>query len=357
MGVRRSRRVLACISSDIGQMKPSFPTRKTTAQTGELGVSIASRVFSDSFGWLFKRNHQEHDYGIDGQVELITDEGAVTGQMFAVQIKCGESFFGERNKWGYVYRGEAKHFNYLANYPAPILICLCDPKTHECYWVKFEPTLVQPTKAGWKITIPYDNKLQSSKEKLVSLLPPQRDVAAELAAYWELNSLLADSGVILYALDEHDIANRELGLPRSFFNRLRETRELAHACQGKVEITFAGYDDDPRELYEIEEVRAYVAMLDHVLPEIFFFLRTEQPTHALMIFSLCQTDVELVDEQPRKAESKQLRFDPRPVADFLGRHWPALNELTDWLNMSIEENKRISFDVYRCLGLEPPEEE
>jgi hypothetical protein len=33
--------------------------------------------------------------------------------MLACQIKCGKSFFKESNRWGYVYRGETKHFNYL----------------------------------------------------------------------------------------------------------------------------------------------------------------------------------------------------------------------------------------------------
>lgn len=48
-------------------------------------------------------NHQKHDFGIDGQIELLTAEGAVTGQMLGVQIKCGKSFLTERNKWGLKY--------------------------------------------------------------------------------------------------------------------------------------------------------------------------------------------------------------------------------------------------------------
>ncbi len=335
-------------------MKSVFPTLKSTAKLGEFGVNIVSRVFSDTFGWLFKRNHQEHDFGIDGQVDLVTEEGSVTGQMFAVQIKCGKSFLNEKNQWGFVYRGEAKHFNYLANYPITVLICLCDPENSECYWEKFESHLVQPTGSGWKLTVPFRNKLSSSKEEILSMLPPTLDAAAELKSYWELNNMLIDSGTVIYMLDEHDIANRELALPRAFFDRLRSTRELAHKCQGKVEIMFSGYDDDPRELFEIEEVRAYVVTLDHALPEIFFFLRSEQPTYSLMIFALCQTDVTWVDGRSTKSVTKQVTFDPRPVAYFLERHWPALNELTDWLGMPIEENKSISFAVIRCLGLEPP---
>ena len=77
------------------------------------------RIVSEEFDWLFKRNHQEHDFGIDGQIEVVTKAGAVTGQTLARQIKCGASFLKEPNRWGYVYRGEEKHFHYLANYPTP----------------------------------------------------------------------------------------------------------------------------------------------------------------------------------------------------------------------------------------------
>ena len=84
-----------------------FPQYTASAKQGDLGVSIVSRIVMENFGWLFKRNHQEHDFGIDGQIEVVT-KGSVTGQMLACQIKCGPSFFRDRNKWGYVYRGEGK---------------------------------------------------------------------------------------------------------------------------------------------------------------------------------------------------------------------------------------------------------
>ena len=104
-----------------------FPQYAPSSKQGNVGVSIVSRIVEDKFGWLFKRNHQEHDFGIDGQIEVVTDEGAVTGQMLACQIKNGPSFFRESNRWGYIYRGETKHFNYLANCSLPVIIVICDP--------------------------------------------------------------------------------------------------------------------------------------------------------------------------------------------------------------------------------------
>lgn len=60
------------------------------AQTERLGVSKLDHYFS-SYGWLF-REQMIHDYGIDAHVE-ITNENYPTGELIAIQIKSGMSFF------------------------------------------------------------------------------------------------------------------------------------------------------------------------------------------------------------------------------------------------------------------------
>jgi hypothetical protein len=130
-------------------MPDGFPQFSPSAKQGNRGVAIVNRIVDEDFGWLFKRNHEEHDFGIDGQIEVVTEGGAVTGQMLACQIKCGKSFFRETNRWGYVYRGETKHFNYLANYPLPVIIIICDPDVNEGYWMQFKGTAPKsPKPAG-----------------------------------------------------------------------------------------------------------------------------------------------------------------------------------------------------------------
>lgn len=339
------------------EMKTGFPQYSSSAKLGELGVGIVSRVISDSFGWLFKRNHQEHDFGIDGQVELVTKEGSVTGQMLGVQIKCGKSFLKEKNRWGFVYRGESKHFNYLVNYPIPVVVCLCDPDTHDCYWVRFRPEETEPTEFGWKITVPFENKLAQAEQQLLDMVGPIRDGLAELEGYWKINQMIGESSVIYYALDETDVRTQEVALPRAFFDRMRATRQMASQCQGKVEIMFSGYDDDPRELFEIPEVRAYIVKLDAALPDLIFFARATQPTYTLSTFALCQIDVKWANGRSTKKTVKQVSFDIRQAFEFLDRHTPPLNELTEWVKMPREDEKRVYFDVVRCIGLPVPDNE
>ena len=335
-------------------MSTGFPNFSRSAKVGRQGVSIVNRIVSDTFGWLFKQNHQEDDFGIDGQLEVVTSAGAVTGQLLAVQIKCGASFLGEKTKWGYVYRGETKHFNYLANYPIPVLICLCDPATNECWWAHFKPELTEPTPAGWKMTIPFESRLAESQAAIEALVAPVHDALSQLQDYWKLNRQLVESSVILYMLDEHDVESQDVVIPRAFFDRLRATKEMAQACQGKVEIMFSGYDDDPRELYEIDEVRAYVALLDPVLGDLLFFARTEKPTFTLLIFALCQTTgIEWPHGRNDRA-FQRVSFDPRQFGDFINRHWLGLNELADWIGLPEDELKRISYECLDCVRLVPP---
>jgi hypothetical protein len=281
----------------------------------------------------------------------------VTGKMLAVQIKCGQSFLSEKNRWGYVYRGERKHFNYLFNYPIPVIIAVCDPDSHRCYWVHFRPEHTQATDAGWKITVPFKNELATSKDALTALVSPVRDGYAELESYWKTNKLTSTASIIIYVLDATDIKYQETVHPRAFFDRLRLTREIASQCQGKVEFTFAGYDNDARELYEIPEVREYIALLDAALPDLLFFVRTEEPTYTLTTFVLCQAKVEFVKNAPPSSGVKHVSVDPIAVMEFIERHCPALNEITEWLNMPPEDEKRLYFDVVRCLGLEVPDDE
>jgi len=338
-------------------MTQGFPTYSKSAQKGDRGVEAVSRVINEEYGWLFKRNHQEHDFGIDAQIDVVFTDGTVTGQMLALQIKYGKSFFNEKNKWGYVFRGEQKHFNYLSNYPTPVLIVICHPKSNDCYWVAFEPEATSKAGNNWKITIPFENKLSDSKDRISALLPPPADYLSEVENYWEMNEIIVEHDHFLFIVGREEIETMDVTNARNFFDRLRRTKELAEHCQGKVEIVFHGYDDDPRELFEIPEVRNYVPALVDALPELFFFAFTGERAHVLKTLAMCLTDVVIKSRIPNENTQIPVEVTTDRIGNFLESNWPGLNEMTEWLHMPIEENKRITFDVIRSLGFEPAQDD
>ncbi len=334
-------------------MNQGYPKYSKAAQKGDKGVEAVSRIINDGYGWLFKRNHQEHDFGIDAQVDVILDDGSVTGQMIALQIKYGSSFFKEKNKWGYVFRGETKHFNYLANYPTPVLIVICHPKSNDCYWACFEPEATIKAGENWKITIPFKNKLQDSKSEIAALLPPPADYLSEVQNYWALNDVLVSHDHFLFIIGRDELEALDTTDVRAFFDRIRKTREIAAHCQGRVELSFHGYDNDPRELFEIAEVKAYVPVLIEALPELFFFAYTGERAQTLKTIAMCLTNVTVKSRTPNENNKLPVEFETAPIGRFLESHFPGLNEMTEWLGMPIEENKRISDEIFRSLGYEP----
>ena len=73
-------------------MNTAFPKRRKTDVTAEIGVNLVSTIVNDDFGWVFRRTHQEHDFGVDGYIDYVDSNGGVTGQFIAVQIKTGNSY-------------------------------------------------------------------------------------------------------------------------------------------------------------------------------------------------------------------------------------------------------------------------
>lgn len=336
-------------------MVKGFPVYSTAARKGDRGVDLVSRVINEEFGWLFKRNHQEHDFGIDAQVDVIRNDGAVTGQMLAFQIKYGKSFFEEKNRWGYVFRGDLKHFNYLANYPAPVLIAICHPDSEDVYWAVFNPEATSRAGNNWKITIPFENKLSGAKDKVSEFLPPPSDILDGIQNYWSMNDVLVTTEHFHFIIDRAEVESLDTSSVRTFFDRLLLTKELAAHCQGKVEISFHGYDEDPRELFEILEVRRYVSVLVEALPELFFFAYTGECANTLKAVALCLAVVEVKSRNPIVNKKIGIEFSTKEIAELLDSHFPGLNRVTEWLNMPIEESKRISIAVVRSMGLNVPD--
>ncbi|MEP7351948.1 MAG: DUF4365 and DUF1817 domain-containing protein [Acidobacteriota bacterium] len=330
-------------------MSTGFPQYSPSAKQGNIGVGMVSRIVEDSFGWLFRRNHQENDFGIDGQIEVVTEAGAVTGQMLAVQIKCGPSFFRDSNQLGYLYRGETKHFNYLANYPLPVIIVICDPQAKEAYWARFEPGEARITEAGWKLTIPRENRLLESKAAIEALLPTVSDHWSALVDYWRVHNMLLGYESFVFMISHGEVESEDISGVNVLRARLTSTKELALHCQGKVEFSFSGYDEDPRELYEIDEVMRYIAALDAAFPELFFFVRTEEPMVTLKLFMYALFGVGFQGEAPNRTVILDMHLSGR----FLSSHFEGLNLISEWAGLSEEEIYRISKAVMLLLGFPP----
>lgn len=108
-----------------------------------------------------------------------------------------------------------------------------------------------------------------------------------------------------------------LGVPREAVERghvesyLREFRALERKkVRGQVSLSFAGYDYDPREIYQIREVRAWVGRLHKNVPHLFYFLSPDNL--GIMIPFLCLADIQ-------GGQGGQVGLDPKAAMRLIER--------------------------------------
>lgn len=107
--------------------------------------------------------------------------------------------------------------------------------------------------------------------------------------------LLRDCGVdfLTVVVDRRDVQNLDIDTTFKILRRLLQDRQTVVSFRARLDIAFAGYDDDVRELYEIEEVRNFLSLLDKKFPFWFYFLNLDNGTLALILLSLCPYSITL----------------------------------------------------------------
>jgi len=127
-------------------------------------------------------------------------------------------------------------------------------------------------------------------------------------------------------------------------NNLRlflKDRENVIKGREKIAISFGGYDNDPRELYEITEVRKYVSTLDGAFPYLFYFCSLSYPT--IRVFAMCTCKVTKV--------AGGVVLDQKDLQNFLMYHFQYLNELCSTYNLGDAIADQVTDEVLKHLSL------
>jgi hypothetical protein len=105
-----------------------------------------------------------------------------------------------------------------------------------------------------------------------------------------MDDVLLKSGVDLIAVfvSRDEFERLDLSGCLQVLDSLIESRERAMRFRDRVDFAVDGYNDDPRELFEIPEVRTFVRELDAKWPYWFFFLSKATGALAMIMFCLCR---------------------------------------------------------------------
>jgi hypothetical protein len=106
-----------------------------------------------------------------------------------------------------------------------------------------------------------------------------------------------------------------------------------------VVLFFEGYDDDPRNDYDIPEIRRYAQALDKAFPYWFYFADPQQITLKVLCLCLCRVVKVPGGSAPHKDDFKQ----------FLYSHFAALNHLCDEFQLDDEINVQVTNEALAQL--------
>ena len=106
-------------------------------------------------------------------------------------------------------------------------------------------------------------------------------------------NLLKDSGpdVLSVVVDRKDVEELNFDRTLTVLRSLLQDRETVVNFRRRLDIAFFGYDNDSRELYEIDDVRNFIAQLDKKFPFWFYFLNLQSGTLVLILLSLCKYSI------------------------------------------------------------------
>ena len=75
--------------------------------TGDLGIGIVRQRVNGDLQWMFREQAQS-DFGIDAHIEVVR-KSKVTGQLIALQIKCGKSYLKPNGQNDFTFYPKSKH--------------------------------------------------------------------------------------------------------------------------------------------------------------------------------------------------------------------------------------------------------
>lgn len=221
------------------------------------------------------------------------------------------------------------------------------------YWEICKPEYTSKTGNSWTMPIPKSQILNADcKDVLRNYVSPNVDYASQLENYWDGNKLLTDSGHILLIAGKDDIENLNYQPLIEFLERACSNKQLLlHLCE-RVEIGIHGYNDEERELHEIEEVRTWIRQIFSMVPGLTYFLVNHDRAQFLKLFMFCIIDFDIVPNseiQEGQLIRRKVEFESNQIVKIFEIIFSDLNHFTEAFKIDLKVNERISKNIMSCL--------
>ncbi|WP_454047422.1 hypothetical protein [Chryseobacterium sp. Marseille-Q8038] len=123
--------------------------------------------------------------------------------------------------------------------------------------------------------------------------------------------------------------------------------EIIKKSEGKLSFFIDGYNHDSREIYEIEEVRNWIAKVFEDFKYWGYFLDMRKEfikLTGIRLLTVCLCDCKIISTNADNT-IKNVEYDVRQSADIMIKIFQWLNEFTDKYRLPMEVNRRKSDEV------------
>jgi len=117
---------------------------------------------------------------------------------------------------------------------------------------------------------------------------------SEVRQGWLDEKEIFDGDIIMFFLSRNEV---EITATYRLENQINELKKAGIKAKNSLVISFAGYDNDPREVYQIPEIQKYLRTLFKKVPELFYFVEIKSYTFAILLNAIfvSQAEVKMAD--------------------------------------------------------------
>jgi hypothetical protein len=152
--------------------------------------------------------------------------------------------------------------------------------------------------------------------------------------------------LLIFGVPYDDVQSGDITTVLSPLQDFLKSRNAVIGGRGRVSLMFEGYDDDPRDVYDIPEIRRYAKALDEKFPYWFYFVSLHVQS-TLQVLALCLCRVVKVSgfSTPQPDDLKQ----------FLFSHIVALNQLCERFQLDDTVKHQVTDEALAHLvpGMKP----
>lgn len=138
-------------------------SRRQFDPTQHIGVNAIEEVVL-GWSWIW-RDQPNCDFGIDAHIEIVGKDGKPTGQLIAVQVKTGASYFTSSKGTAIPLYINDDHMSYWTEHSLPVIIIIYEPKSQLMLWEWANINTCRQTTKGWAIDIPRANVFSKTAQQ------------------------------------------------------------------------------------------------------------------------------------------------------------------------------------------------